>query len=278
MTARERARGVALSGLALRDGVTGAARRALARPRVHVLCLHHLFEDEARGFERLLRRLMEQHEFVGFGEAVRAIVDGTGASAAKPLMTVTFDDGFASCMVGARVMDALGVKACFYVCPSIVGERDEGKVRAFCEGRLKTLPQRFMGWDDLGALRGRGHEVGSHTMTHPEIATLGDAEIAEELGRSREVIADRLGVCDHFAWPFGLFRHVTASTERIAAEAGYASVASAERGSHLADAAVDAGELCLRRDNVEGGWPLGHSMYLLARSAGSGRVRGEWGV
>lgn len=248
----------------------------MARRRVHVLCLHHLFEDEAAGFAALLTRLGERHEFVGFGQAVRAIVDGTGAGGAKPMMAVTFDDGFASCMVAARVMDQLGVKGCFYVCPSVVGERDEGKARAFCVERLKTVPQRFMGWDELEALRDRGHEIGSHTMTHPEIATLGDDAIAEELGRSREVIAGRLGVCEHFAWPFGLFRHVTASTRRIAVDAGYASVASAERGSHEAGAPIGADELCLRRDNVEGGWPLGHCLYLLARSAEAGRVRGEW--
>jgi peptidoglycan/xylan/chitin deacetylase (PgdA/CDA1 family) len=72
------------------------------------------------------------------------------------------------------------------------------KVRAGAFGR-STGPALVEGdrdvvtWDDLGALAREGHEIASHTVTHPRLAVLDEPNLAYELEKSRGEILDHLG-------------------------------------------------------------------------------------
>jgi peptidoglycan/xylan/chitin deacetylase (PgdA/CDA1 family) len=58
--------------------------------------------------------------------------------------------------------------------------------------------------DDVINLHRRGFEIGAHTETHPILARCTDAEARREIGRSREVLSDLLGVqVAGFAYPNG---------------------------------------------------------------------------
>jgi peptidoglycan/xylan/chitin deacetylase (PgdA/CDA1 family) len=48
-------------------------------------------------------------------------------------------------------------------------------------------------WDALQALAGQGHEIASHTVTHPRLAVLDEPNLAYELEKSRLEILERLG-------------------------------------------------------------------------------------
>lgn len=60
-------------------------------------------------------------------------------------------------------------------------------------------------WDELGVLAQRGYEFASHTVTHPRLAVLDDANLIYELERSRQDILDHLGFKHTFSveCPFG---------------------------------------------------------------------------
>jgi peptidoglycan/xylan/chitin deacetylase (PgdA/CDA1 family) len=60
-------------------------------------------------------------------------------------------------------------------------------------------------WDELRALSRRGYEFASHTVTHPRLAVLDDANLAYELERSRQDILDHLGFKHTFSveCPYG---------------------------------------------------------------------------
>jgi len=49
------------------------------------------------------------------------------------------------------------------------------------------------GWYDLAALARRGYEFASHTVTHPRLAVLDEANLVYELEKSRQDILDHLG-------------------------------------------------------------------------------------
>ena len=76
---------------------------------------------------------------------------------------------------------------------------DEGYAKA----RAGALPRREPGaarddrdrvtWDELGELARQGHEVASHTVTHPHLAVLDEPNLAYELEKSRQEILDHLG-------------------------------------------------------------------------------------
>ncbi|MCX5662495.1 MAG: polysaccharide deacetylase family protein [Planctomycetota bacterium] len=52
---------------------------------------------------------------------------------------------------------------------------------------------RLMSWEQVADLRRRGHEIGSHTVSHAMLPQLDDAELARELRASREAISAKIG-------------------------------------------------------------------------------------
>ncbi|HEX6821878.1 MAG TPA: polysaccharide deacetylase family protein [Candidatus Sulfotelmatobacter sp.] len=60
-------------------------------------------------------------------------------------------------------------------------------------------------WDELRALATRGYEFASHTVTHPRMAVLDDANLVYELEMSRQEILDQLGFRHTFSveCPYG---------------------------------------------------------------------------
>ena len=59
----------------------------------------------------------------------------------------------------------------------------------------KNSPEERNGitWDELRLLSKRGYEFASHTVTHPRLAVLDDANLVYELEKSRQDILDHLG-------------------------------------------------------------------------------------
>src|SRR5215470_10077503 len=60
-------------------------------------------------------------------------------------------------------------------------------------------------WDELRSLANRGYEFASHTVTHPRLAVLDDANLVYELEKSRQEILDQLGFKHTFSveCPYG---------------------------------------------------------------------------
>ena len=75
-------------------------------------------------------------------------------------------------------------------------------------------------WEECGALREAGMEVGAHTLTHPFLSTLPAAEQAVEIGGSFDLIESRLGVRPRgFAYPGGDHDTASVSATRAAGAA-----------------------------------------------------------
>lgn len=255
-------RSKALDCLSLLESVRGDA--ALARPRVQLIYIHHTFEDEAENLDRLLRQLSKHHEFVSHSEAVRRVLSGRIDA---PCIGISSDDGFKNNLIAAEILQRHGIKACFFINPAVVGERDPERIRRHCEGSLQMPPIEFLDWDDVERLLKAGHEIGAHTMTHFNIAAAPEQRIVEDMEQCRAILKQRCGIAEHFAFPFGRFEHFSEVGRRAVFAAGFTSCASAERGCHIATPNLAPERLCLRRDNVVLGWSLRHIQYFLSRSA-----------
>lgn len=243
---------------------TGEFGRLIARPRVHFVYLHHVFDDEIANFRRTLEEIGRTHEFVTYSRAVELVYSG---KADRPYACVSFDDGLKSTRNASLAMDELGISGCFFVCPAIVGEKDREMVRRFAETRLHYPPMEVLSWDDVEDMLARGHEIGSHTYSHPNMAEVSVEQAIDELQLSGEVLRSRLGGVKHFAWPTGKWENFSARAGKAVFDLGYESCASAIRGCHMPrETRVVPRDVCLRRDHVMGSWPLHHNMYFLARS------------
>ncbi len=264
MTSRQIARHVALSTLSSVYRLTQPMSLNLEHRRVQFLCFHDLKDKHKNAFRRLVARLATKHRFLSYSEATGKILSG---SIDAPYIVFSIDDGFRSGLGMAEILEELGARACFFICPSIIGETDPKKIEVFCKTRLHVTARPFLSWDEIARLLARGHEVGSHTMTHADLGKLPPAQIEEEVYVSYEVLSRRVGKVTHFAWPYGRLRHFSAAASRAVFKAGYISCASTERGCHVNGNRGFEKGLCLWRDNMAPNWPVGHCLYFLARNS-----------
>lgn len=227
---------------------------------MRIVHYHFVFDDELPRFERQLEWFRSEFEPVSLSEAVTRLQRGDVGGRE---LVVTFDDGFRNQAANAApLLREAGFSACFFLITGLVGA-DADHVRDFCRSRLH-LPRSVdaMDWDDAHRLLELGHEVGSHTRTHPNLARVDAGALHDELAGSREELEQRLGrAVRHVSAPYGNATSFAPTVSQAASESGYASCASALRGINVAGADVYA----LRRDHLSAGWPLREVRYFLSR-------------
>lgn len=219
------------------------------RDGVYFLYSHSVFEDELEGLEQVAAFVRENFDWISYSEAVERVREGRfdGRHAC-----FSFDDGFANVERAAELFERLGVSCALFVNPAVVDRAGDAQAHRewldrHCRERLLVEPVDFLDWDALERLKARGHEVGNHALTHRDLATLPEPEWREEIDAARERLVERLGSCEHFAWPFGRRENVNEAILRHAM-ATHRSVAAAIRGRH--EEALDLSRSYLLRDLV----------------------------
>ncbi len=268
---RQFARHAALTALSLRERYfTGDATSG--KPRVQFLYFHHIFDDELEPFDRLLAELAKQHVFISHTEAVERVLTGQNDA---PCIAFSSDDGFKNNLQAAGILNRYGAKACFFINPTTIGQRKSALIEKFCSERLEMPPIEFLDWADIDVLINQGHEIGSHTMAHINVAETSLAEFEDDLSESRDILTRRCGQAAHFAYPYGRVHHFSREAMGAVFQAGFQSCASAERGCYSCAEPIPRDKLLLRRDHIVAGWPLSHNMYFIGRNARSLRYRSD---
>ena len=259
-TLRSYARDLALTGLSL-----SASEKYLDKPRVQFLYIHHVFQDEEKRLDVLMRKLAKQHQFISYGDAIEKILSGI---IDKPYITFSSDDGLKNNLRAAEILNEYNAKACFFINPGIVGETRFDKINSFCNEILDFPPVEFLNWDEVNKLQQWGHEIGSHTMMHMNIAKATPAQIADDMAQTYRILIEKCGGIKHFAFPYGRFFHFSEVGRKAVFDAGFSTCATAERGCHINPTApLTNRELCIRRDHTVLGWDMRHIMYFLINNA-----------
>jgi peptidoglycan/xylan/chitin deacetylase (PgdA/CDA1 family) len=145
--------------------------------------------------------------------ASRLIAGPPSELPARPVV-ITIDDGFADLPAfTAPAMADRGLTGTAYLTTGALdGRRDQGQL-------LPPAPMMTLG--QVGELVDCGLEVGAHTVTHPQLDTLGAAAVRRELAEPKKVLEDVLGeAVPAFAYPHG---YSSRRVRRQVAEAGYTS-------------------------------------------------------
>jgi peptidoglycan/xylan/chitin deacetylase (PgdA/CDA1 family) len=152
----------------------GDPKRLLTSPE-------HL-ESQIRFLKRRGYRFLTAEELLEQGGA------GPGVAA------LTFDDGFENWVTEAvPLLRRLGVRATFYVCPGLFGEQHRS---------VEGAGGRPLDEEGAKALVESGMEVGSHSMSHPDLRKIDDGELAAELSESKGAVERITGdPCRTFAYP-----------------------------------------------------------------------------
>ncbi|KJS28615.1 MAG: hypothetical protein VR64_23850 [Desulfatitalea sp. BRH_c12] len=202
-------------------------------------------------------------------EAIEALA--TGRPFKKPLVAVTFDDGYADNFeVAAPILETQGLRGTFFITSGFVADGAplwydraadawQRMSHAARKGlaRLNSMPstdiRTWMAWlkqaapdvrinlvekaeslaggsisrglyrpmsiKQVTALSKRGHEIGSHTVTHPILPQLDDALLKDELERSAQHLSEWTGTdVIGFCYPNG---DLDERVERAVLDAGY---------------------------------------------------------
>lgn len=90
----------------------------------------------------------------------------------------------------------------------------------------------MMKWDHIRALAQQGHLVGSHTMTHPNMAYIDFREARHEMAQSKQRLEGQLNTTvTHFSYPCpALAPHWTEQTVIASRDVGYETSVTTDGG------------------------------------------------
>lgn len=191
------------------------------RPHWRVIYFHGVEERWAARFAEYLERFSKTFSWVPFS---RGLVQFQSGELNGPCMSLTFDDADRSVYENALpLLLERKIPACIFAVPRYL---DAGHTVR------DATPRPVMSWRELREWLSLGMEVGNHTYSHPNLRTLSNPALVEEVVKGREVLEDRLGVpvCD-FAYPYGQFDTRTLAT--IATVPGIRSQVTTYRGRML---------------------------------------------
>ncbi len=138
---------------------------------------------------------------------------GRKAPPARPVV-LTFDDGYDDIYTQAYpILAAGGMAGTAYVISDFVGQPG------------------YMTWDQLRDLSRHGWSIQSHTISHPDLRVVADAELQRQLRESKARIERELGLpVQHLNYPAG--KH-DARVMAAAGAAGYRTAVTVDYGTRL---------------------------------------------
>ena len=170
------------------------------KPKIIILMYHNLvfgrtgneYNRDIYNFEQDLKFLARNFSIISFDDLV-AIRDGS-LELSSDAAIITFDDGDLSMYALAfPLLREYGMKASFFIITDFVGTTgymNWNQIRELAQYRTSTGEALFT--------------IGSHTASHPYLATIDNAEVLRELQVSKSVLESHTGKTARFlALPFG---------------------------------------------------------------------------
>lgn len=173
-----------------------------------------------RDFCALMRK---RFHVVRLGELHRILM--AGETPRLRTVALTFDDCYRDNLFAARVLAEHGLPATFFVPTKYVGTDHVFP----WDMDLKRMPN--LSWNDIREMQRLGHDIESHTVSHPDLGVIDPALVRSELADSRQTLEETLGRAVRFlAYPFGGRNNFRPEYLPLARSLGYDACFSAYGG------------------------------------------------
>ena len=206
----------------------------LFRRNEAVIVLFHRVNDDfpnnpltynTRDFESFLRFFARFYNVTTLSALLVRLETGTELTGR---LAITFDDGYrGNATIAAPILERHNQRACFFVTTQFIGT---DHVPWWDAERKLKVP--WMTWDQVRSLRKNGHDIGSHTETHPDLGVIGKDEARREIGCGSVRLDSELG--EHsglFAYPFGGRKNMSEENQSVLKELGLRCSLSAYGGT-----------------------------------------------
>ena len=210
----------------------GARQRALCRRGLTVLAYHRLgspptaardpfLYTSPRCFDEQLTALRHARlSPSSLSEALAARTPGLRA------VVVTFDDGFRSTLeLGLEVLTRHKIRAIQFLVAGSLGGRNHW------DAAKGDVSEPLLNEREVRDWLSAGHQIGSHSQSHPNLRKIPLPQAREEITASRKRLEDTFGVAvDHFCYPYGSFNEAIRDLVR---EAGYQTACTMKFGVNV---------------------------------------------
>jgi peptidoglycan/xylan/chitin deacetylase (PgdA/CDA1 family) len=155
---------------------------------------------------------------------------GTLETCAGPItpgrIVISFDDGYTNVLrYGLDPLAASRFKAIQFLVADLLGKHNTWDVP---EGEA---PEPMMDAAQVREWLAAGHDIGSHTLTHPFLTKVPPADAREEITASRKKLEDFFGrPIAHFCYPYGDWNE---SVRDLVQAAGYKTACTTNPGVNL---------------------------------------------
>jgi peptidoglycan/xylan/chitin deacetylase (PgdA/CDA1 family) len=169
-----------------------------------VLCYHAVVDGDPQRLA-VRREALESQLNSLLRRGYRPVTAADAVERSGRLLHVTFDDAYRSVSDVLPWLARLGVRATIFASTSYARDGrpfDVPELRA--DAAADPTAFETMDWESLRAAASSGFEIGSHTVSHPHLPALSDAELDRELRESKAELGDELGApCRYLAYPYG---------------------------------------------------------------------------
>jgi peptidoglycan/xylan/chitin deacetylase (PgdA/CDA1 family) len=126
-------------------------------------------------------------------------------------VVLTFDDGYKDLITNAfPTLKEYGFRGVAFIIVDDVGKPG------------------YITWDDLKNLKNQGWEIGSHSLTHPDLEVSSNDTAKKQIIDSKKILEDKLGITiEFFCYPAGKYNPDTIS---ILKAAGYIGAVTVDSG------------------------------------------------
>jgi peptidoglycan/xylan/chitin deacetylase (PgdA/CDA1 family) len=159
----------------------------------------------------------------------RAVELWSRSRAPKRSVLITFDDAFADTLdVAARALTQAGMRATVFAPAGLLGRQVElrspsGSSDSASSGRIASA-------EELNAWVDQGFDVGSHSLSHPDLTEVSPSRVLTEARESKHRLEEVLQrSIDDFCYPYA---HHSASCRRLVQRSGYRSAFAGEPPRH----------------------------------------------
>lgn len=168
----------------------------------------------------LFRRQLEELRAAGF-------MNGSLEASAGPRegrkIVITFDDGYVNVLEHTlEPLAEAGLKAVQFLVAGLLGRCNEWDMT------LGEVPEPMMDLEQIHDWLAAGHDIGSHTLTHPHLTALPLDRAKEEIVASKKQLEDFFArPVQHFCYPYGDWNE---NLRDMVQEAGYVTACTTDVG------------------------------------------------